>query len=190
MKKILILAVLAIMAVGCAPSPEQIRAQKVKQMHDLITQMLTERMSEIGYKAIEFSEPDTVYSRFFDFDLQLYKIKVKNAKEAMERWEGVKYMESWYEENKRDFEMYSDSLKVQEALQSAFVPEVVGYAVTHTFSGTKGAFEKVKVQTRFVVDTTLTLINDEENIDVDWGGLTFAEIMGMVGDMPIEKLIE
>lgn len=189
MKKILLLAIV-IMASSCAPSQEEIRAQRVQQMKDLISKTLSERIAKVGYKPIEFSDPDTVYSHFDDALLKRYKANVETSKRGLERNKGDKHMRWLYNEYKSDFDKYSDSLKAQESLQAAFVPEFVGYALTHTYGCELEALSRVKYTNTFIIDSTLSTIIKEDEGSIDWGDMTIGEILNLVNEIPFQSLIE
>ena len=177
MKKIFILtAIMASTLVGCdsKPSEEEIRAQRIAQINEVIKTMVSERLGDVGYEAVEFCEPDTIYTAFNEDLITIAKTHLEIAEDGLKRHPSGFF----HDDYKKDFDKWSDSLALLEKAKVEFVPELVGYKVKHTFGGANGKFKQIKITSNFTVDTLLANIIDEENVDMDFGELTLFDLMG------------
>lgn len=119
MKKILILAVLAMVSVGCA-SPEK---KATKALANYYGQVLKDPSS---YELIELGTLDSLISEF------------SNEKYWMERFKVEKPMHSLGQLLMMEDEERDKAFKERDSVQAAFVPEHIGWKATHRYRAKNG----------------------------------------------------
>lgn len=119
MKKILILAVMAMMAVGCA-SPEK---KATKALANYYGQVLKDPSS---YELIELGTLDSLISEFEGDKYWMAKFNVEKPMHALGQ---LLVMED--DERER-------AIKERDSVEAAFVPEHIGWKATHRYRAKNG----------------------------------------------------
>lgn len=149
-----------------------------KKAKDIIDHQLQVSLHDYdSYELVEFGTLDSTFSSAFD--LPEYNDAINKAenfkKQGISKIEDAKLyaqFESMYEKQikyAQDGKALLDSamyyLKIAEKIDSTFVPEFVGWEMTHTFRANNANGNKVIAHRKYYFDKEMTRIVDEENLD-------------------------
>lgn len=156
---------------SCNPSNE-------KRAKDIIDHQLQVSLHDYdSYESVEFGTLDSTFSSVSD--LSEYNNAISKAENFKEQGKSkiedanlYGQFESMYRkqiEYARDGKALLDSamyyLKIAEKIDSTFVPEFVGWEMTHTFRANNANGNKVIAHRKFYFDKEISRIIGEENLD-------------------------
>lgn len=179
MKKILILAIVPIIAFGCAtePTKEQIDANRTEKAKTIIAQYLDAKMAEDGgCEHLEYGALDSVYSAPDSARIKFCKWRIERAEYMLPVYKRFNDKKS-IAEAEGDIKAFGDSLKMAEAEVAAFVPELIALEMSHKYKGKEGALAKITAEGFFKIDTALMQVLDVREGEIDFGDLTLADII-------------
>lgn len=182
MKKILILAIMAFVAFGCAtePTKEQIDKERTEKAKSIIAQYLDAKMAEDGgCEHLEYGALDSVYSAPDSARIKFCKWRIERAEYMLPMYKRFNDKKE-IAEAENDIKVYGDSLKIEEEKVSAFVPELIALEMSHKYKGKEGALAKITAEGFFKIDTALMQVLDVREGKIDFGDLTLADIINSV----------
>ncbi len=168
MKKMLFLLMALGLVIGCT-SPE-------KEAQKLITKHLQETLNDWdNYESVKFSSLDSAFTsvqenEHYAVAYHRYDSLLKSAKENSEKmifasnqWEAVSYKNR----SESDLNMASNYYDLALSIDSMFVPEFKGWAITHTYRANNALGAKIITKEIYTFNPEITEIVNIEQINED-----------------------